>query len=293
MSTNTSYRLSKNSQRMVVDFVRARYLSFNISTIREKYQKIDQALQLESPTRRAAIDDSFSDTELPLVAEPVNSAVSFLTKLYLDKPEVFEATTTKKELLPIVSQLQAINQENSKASHWQREFPLYFRDSVKYNFGALEVVWEAETTQEVNTDITSGASGVALTSVLREGNKISRKDPYNCFYDTTVPINLVHISGEFSGYFEPVTMIEMAQRFEKLQVTGSTQTNNPIMNKDKLFKVASTSTMTQFFKPNIRPEAMASRGTNTTIGNFFGTTAGKGSTQCGITTSNRARLICV
>ena len=55
MSTNTSYNLTPNSQKLLVDFVRARYLSFGIQTVRNRFQKIDQALQLENADRKSVV----------------------------------------------------------------------------------------------------------------------------------------------------------------------------------------------------------------------------------------------
>jgi hypothetical protein len=284
MATNTSYSLTPNSQKIVKDFVRARYLSYGISTVRDRFERIDQALQLENKERREIMKDSFSDTEISLCAEPVNTATSFLTGIYLNKPEVFEAVTKNKELLSAAAQIQAINQENSKATGWERELPLYFRDCVKYNFGAVECKWSAEQTQVIGTDSTGSGSGAAIETVLREGNEMTRRDPYNTFYDTTVPINLVHKKGEFSGYVEEITMIDLATRVENLKVTGESQGANPVMNLNSIFNLNRTGVANQHFTPTIRPEVQADRQNVNTIGSFF--SAG----SVGNTTSNNKNL---
>lgn len=270
MSTNTAYSLTPNSQKVVTDFIRARYLSYGIQVSRNKFEKIDQALQLENKARREIMKDSFSDTEISICAEPVNSAVSFLTGIYLKDPEIFKVVTKKKELLGAATQFNTINLENSVATGWQREMPLYFRDCVKYNFGALEVTWASEQTQVIGTDSTGSGNGAAIETVLREGNELTRRDPYNTFYDTTVPINQVHKRGEFSGYIERITMIDLATRIENLKVTGEAQTNNPVMNLSTIFNQNASGVTNQYFTPTIRPEVQAAKKDANSLSSFFG-----------------------
>ena len=270
MSTNTAYKLTPNSQQLIKDFIKARYLAFGIENLRARYEKIDQALQLENAERRAKLQDFYSDTEIAIASEPVNTATSFLNGIYLGKPEVFETVTKNAALQGAATQIQALNQENAKATGWEREFPLFFRDCVKYNFGAIECWWEAEQTQVIGTNPEGAGAAAAIEAVLREGNRISRRDPYNTFYDTTVPINQVHAYGEFSGYNDRITMIELARRVEKLQVTGESQADNPIMNQRDIFSKNPNTTSNQFFTPTIRPEVQADKSSGNAMASFFG-----------------------
>ncbi len=270
MSTNTSYKLTPNSQKLLVDFVRARYLSFGMQTARSRFEKIDQAVQLENAERRAIVKDYYSDTEISLVSEPVNTATSFLTGIYLQKPEVFEVVTKKKELQSAALQLQAINQENAKATGWERQIPLFFRDCTKYNFGAIEVTWHAEQSQVIGTNPIGAGAAASIDTVLREGNKITRRDPYNTFYDTSVPINEVHIRGEFAGYIERISMIDLAIRVKAMQVTGDNQGDNPVMNLESIFGQSLNGITNEYFEPNIRPEVQASKEGGNSLSGFFG-----------------------
>lgn len=271
MSTNTAYTLTPNSQKLIVDFIKMRYLGFNMQVVRERFKKIDQAIQLESKSRREVLEDYYSDTEIAVAAEPVVTAASFLTGLYLKTPEVFQVVTKKKEFTSAANQINTLNQENAKATGWERDFPLFFKDCVKYNFGAIEIEWEAEQTQVVGASTGEGAGSAAvLETTLREGNNITRRDPYNTFYDTSLPINLVHAKGEYSGFVERITMIELARRVEALQVTGGS-TSNPVMNKEKLFNQALQGITNQYYEPVIRPEVNTNKqGAANTMSGFFG-----------------------
>jgi hypothetical protein len=272
MSTNTAYQLSVATQKILVDYNSSRYLSFDIHSVRQRYEKIDKAIQLESTTRRDKIKDYYDDTEISLVEPPVTSITSFLTDLYLSTPTIFQAVSKKKEGKEAVQMMNAIIEENVNASGTTREMARFFRDCVKYDVGGIVVEWEAEQVSTVTTQVDAAASksAAAVNVNRREGNKMSHLDMYNTWYDTIVDASQVHRNGEFIGSVKRVSMVELARMVENFKLSGSngTANNSPVMNEDKMWGLSSNNS-NQHYIPTVKPSLEHSKQSNG-FSDFFG-----------------------
>ncbi len=266
MTTNVALKLPKKVQKNLIAFANMRYASFGISTYRERFEKIDKAIQLESDNRREKIPDYFDDVEQPLVAGPTSTVANFLIDTFVNNQHLFEVVAPDPTNAEGADQMNAINEENSKRSNWTREFLLFFRNMPKYNYGAMELLWEIEPILSLTTDAVNGSNtGAAVEASTRQGNVFHSWDPYNTFYDTSVDVNQVHAKGEFAGTVERVSMIELQSRIDKLKLAG-----RHLMNIDKIWSVGS-SAPTHYYTPAVRTEVSASKQDNGWLG-FFGET---------------------
>lgn len=267
MTTNVAFKLSKPAQRNIIAFLQMRYASFGITTNRDRFEKIDRAIQLESVKRREKIEDYYDDIELGIVSGPIQTISNFLIDTFINSPNMFEVVTPKNENADAAKQMNAVNEENSKTSDWTREFILYYRDLPKYNYAIMECIWEIEPMLTITTDVLSGSpdSGAAIKEVARSGNVFKRWDVYNSFYDTSVDIALVHRKGEFAGTIERISMIELNSRIEKLKLAG-----RHVMNLTDIWNKGSSNT-NHYYYSNIKPDLEVNKRDNGWLG-FFGQT---------------------
>ena len=95
------------------------------------------------------------------------------------------------------------------------------RDGLKYDLGAVEVCWETKKTFTVVTAQEADISRGAAQETLYSGNYIRRLDPYNIILDVRVPPEYNHSMGEFAGYTEIISRIELKKRMADLPVLGT------------------------------------------------------------------------
>lgn len=248
-------QLSVESQKAVLTYMQSCIQRFDFATRRQIYQRIDQAIQLESATRRNLGKnrdqrlDYYDDTEVSVVTQAVDTVKGFLVDLFLAKPYIFEAVAPNKDDQQIAQQVDAVNERDSKDYSWARNFAILFGDLAKYNKCATEVEWDTQLSLELQRD-NRGASTRIVAEVPRSGNRIKRCDIYNVFHDELVDAAEVHRYGEFVGYTEKITMVELVRRIKVMKAQ-----NKVVMNDMNCFKSVAGETSDEFFKPSIVTEA--------------------------------------
>lgn len=245
----TSFMLSVNSQKRVIQYLQARYSDFPIEQTRERLEKIDKALQLESDKRNKARDDYYSDTEIPTVRGPISKLSNFLIDTFVGT-RIFEAVSSDPQQAPAVRQFNTVMEENAAATNWVRNLVMYFRDIGKYPYAAISCDWEREEVMSILSDSAnteSNSSGAAIKTVGRAGNTIKRKDLYNCFYDTSVDLNEVHSKGEFSAEIKRMSQIGLYRLISNLKIGGNT-----VLNQHLIWGKASTSP-NHYYRPSVLP----------------------------------------
>lgn len=248
MATRNSFKLNKKAQANIIAYVRSRFQLSNIQSFRQRLERIDKAIQLESELRRKDRTDYFQDTEIAVLNRPIGKIRNFLIDTFISSPYVFEAFSREPQFAQAVREMNAINEENAAASDWVRELILYFTDLAKYPKAAMECYWEAEEAFSIATDSADGdqRTGAALKVVNREGNVLKRWDMYNTFHDATVPINKVHSKGEYAGHIERVSMVDLHQYLKNLKILGP-----HVMNEDDVWDCGSSEE--QYYVPNVAP----------------------------------------
>lgn len=162
------------------------------------------------------------DMAVPIVMPQIESAVAYQTGVFLTSYPIFGVVSTPQNQ-SLALQFETALGDQSIRYGWARELMKIFRDGFKYNFGAAVVEWKKTPLKSIVTDTTISAAGLAaLKDYSYSGNCIKRVDPYNCFMDMTVaPANL-HTDGEYFGYNEIISRIQLKRLFSVLDSQKTT-----------------------------------------------------------------------
>ena len=185
---------------------------------------------------------------MPVVKPPVRKIGNFLIDIFASSPSLFEAVSSDPANQPAVKQMNAIIEENSKTSKWPREMVLFLKDLPKYNYGGIECEWRETAVNTIgnSADVVTAASTVQVAT--RAGNVLQRLDPYNTFYDTTIPVSRVSDEGDFIGYISQYSTTRLYKYIADRKITlGVTK----FMNEDKLFSSSLSNGTSKYQRPKI------------------------------------------
>lgn len=191
---------------------------------------------------------------VPVVMPQVESALAYLTGVFLTGYPIF-GVVAPPENADAMGQMETLIGENSIRAGWPLELMKTLRKGLKYNLGAVEVAWKQLKIFNITTpelaDITTGA----LLENYYQGNFITDLDPYNLILDTRVEPSKNHLEGEYAGYTEMISRIEIKKRMENLDPVNS-------MNYKEALETGapsisdSTSPTAAFYIPTINPDAL-------------------------------------
>ena len=158
----------------------------------------------------------FQNVTVPVVMPQVEAAVTYQASVFLTGTPIF-GFVAPPDQEDTALQYQAIVEENSIRGGWTQQFQIFFRDLFKYNLGALEVTWDREVTEAVETDLgfTGGQEGKPK-QVIWEGNCIKRWDLYNTFFDTRYKPTDIYKDGEFVGNTRLMSRIHLKKFINEL-----------------------------------------------------------------------------
>jgi len=226
MATNTPIRLSDKSQKAVVAFNRSCCsLVNNQWNLREQLRAADLAymreLDITVANQRAKIANSYGDADryqnvtVPVILPAVEAAVTYQTSVFLSGDPIFDVVSSPK-YIDEAKQLAAVIANQSVRGGWKRHLQMFFRDGFKYNLSAIETSWCREVTAAIETDVAFSGKEGKPKEIIWEGNALKHLSLYNCFFDTRVAPTEMHSKGEFFGYHEMVSRIELKQRIAAL-----------------------------------------------------------------------------
>jgi hypothetical protein len=265
MPAATPMLLSKNSQEGLVKYMELASLSLLSSTqLRDSLKYADFAYMRENDLTvaqwKARISNKIGDKQkiqnviVPIVMPQVESSVETLAKIFCSKFPIFEFGSTPDKQ-NVALQYNTIMQENQLRGGWVRHLNMFFRDGLKYNIHALEVDWCEQKIWTVETDPNfQGGSVGKAKDILWAGNRITRMDMYNTFFDSRVAPAEVHQKGEFAGYVELMSRMEL-KRFVNSLPTKFVDNINPAFNSGIGGSGDGASTYS-FYLPSLNPEAL-------------------------------------
>ena len=190
------------------------------------------------------------DITVPIVMPQIESAVAYQAGVYLTSYPIF-GVVSYPENQSIALQFETALGDQSIKYGWARELTKVFRDGFKYNFGAAVVQWKRTPLQSVVTDTNISTAGLAA---LREysygGNYIKRIDPYNCFLDMTVSPADLHTDGEYFGWNEVISRVQLKRLFSLLDPLKTTSAKEAF---ESTFagSTRDASTATSYHRPEI------------------------------------------
>ena len=271
MAANTPItNLSPKAQESIVQFykscasitsaswnMRDQMLALDKLYMREMDRTLEQA-----QARSANISGDptkFQNITVPLVLQAVESAVTYQTSVFLTGVPLFGVSSTADNA-DAALQMESLIDEQAIRGGWARELQLLFRDGFKYNFGAAEVVWERKKIFSPETALEFSASQAKPVETYWEGNTLKRLDPYNIIFDARYKPTEISSRGEFAGYTELVSHVELRLYMQELAYR---------MNSKQAYESNSGGTGTSFpysyFLPQLNPTAILDQSTFTSI----------------------------
>ena len=231
--------------------------------MRSRMQQIDRIYQREldytEGTRRAKIANAAGDASkmqnviLPVVMPQVESLLTDLSEIFLTSYPLFPVFS-KPQMQDMALQMETVIGEQGVQFGWAAELLQVLRDGLKYNIMCAEVDWQDKKVYAVGNDATISVKHGVATETLFSGNAIKRRDPYNLILDTRVPPFEMHTRGEFAGYTEMVSRIDLKQRISEMDPTKT-------MNAKAAFEsgageYTTQSTSNAYFVPQVNPYAL-------------------------------------
>ena len=192
------------------------------------------------------------DITVPIIMPQVESAVAYMAGVYLTSYPIF-GVIAYPENQKLALQFETVLGEQSLRYGWARELIKVFRDGMKYNFGMAAVTWRKTPLKTVVTDTTISSVGMAaLREMSYGGNKITHISPYNCFMDMSVPPASIHTDGEYVGWNEIMSRVQLKRLLSLLDPAKTTSAKEAFESSFSGSSGAASSA-TRYNAPTINP----------------------------------------
>lgn len=224
----TPILLGKKSQEAVIQYYKecATYCSQSWN-LRSQMREIDLVYQREkdwtAENQRAKLANRYGDADkvqnitLPVVLPQVEAAVVYQSSVFLTGTPIFEAVSSP-DVIDEALQLNAVLEQQQQQGSWPRHIMMAFRDGFKYNLFALECCWEKKMVAAFESDATfAGGKQAKPKELVYEGNAIRWHSLYNTFFDTRCLPTEIYCKGEFAGYTEFISRIQLKQEIAEMQ----------------------------------------------------------------------------
>ncbi len=180
-------------------------------------RELDRTMQDAKAKLANATGDptKYQNIIVPLVLSSVEAAVTYQTSVFLTGVPLFGVSSTAANA-DAALQMESIIDEQSIRGGWARELQLLFRDGFKYNFGAVEVDWTRKKIFSPETELEFSSNQAKPVETYWEGNTLKRLDPYNIIFDARYKPTELSARGEFVGYTELISHVELRQYMYEL-----------------------------------------------------------------------------
>ena len=266
MTQSTPFVLNKTSQESFIQYYRESLLTVNTikSNQRSRFESIDRAYMRENDktdhqhmaklANKEGEADALQDITVPVVMPQVETAVEYQASVFLTGVPIF-GVVANPAFQDAAIQMETVLDSNAIRGGWTREFLMFFRDGFKYNFAPIEVSWDRETVVSIITDVEFSTKEGKPTDNIWAGNKVKRLDPYNTFVDPRVPPSEVYKRGEFAGYTEFLSRIELKQLIADMNGTITMNITKAFESTSQAIPGTSTGeTAENFYVPQINPD---------------------------------------
>lgn len=266
---NTPMLLSKKSQEALLQYHHQCYdLQARNWNLRDQMRRIDLSYIRENDftqeNAKAKLANRYGDSTkyqnitVPVVMPMVEAAVTYQASVFLTGHPIFGVVSNPSNM-DAAMQMETVIEEQSVRGGWVRELMLFFRDGFKYNLAAVEVVWDRVVTAALETDLSFSTTQARPKEVIWEGNCIKRRDPYNIIFDTRVSPSEIYWKGEFAGYTEVMSRIQLKSFIASLP---DKMVDNIVPAFESGLGFTGMSTWAAdggFFVPQINPDAILDR----------------------------------
>lgn len=254
------------AQDAVVRFLTAAQSLYSSSyNIRNQLLERDRAYYREqdqtNTQQQAANANSNGDASriqnitIPVVMPQVESALSYLSETFLTGYPIFGcvAPPAQSEALGMMETLIG---ENSTRAAWPQELMKVMRDGLKYDLGAVEVVWEERKIFNISTPELKALGQGKVKESLYAGTFMKHLSPYNLILDVRVSPDKNHLEGEYAGYSEMLSRIETKRRMADLNPIGTMNFTAAWESGTPSGESIQNSPTGSFYIPSINPSAL-------------------------------------
>lgn len=267
-TANEPLRLSRYSQEKLVTYIKGASDSLTgMGAMRATFLEKDRIYQRELDWTAAHLRARAANLQgnsltmqnvvVPVVMPQVESTHGYLVDTFLSSYPVFPVNSTP-QYQDVAKQIDSIMGESANRFQYVRHLSMAFRDGLKYNIQAVEVEWKNLKVYSVGNDARSSVVFGVPTETEFSGNMIKRLDPYNLIFDMRVPVSEVHEKGDYVGYTELLTRIQLKNLFLELDATLT-------MNADEAFTSATAGAANaggdadsgqSYYVPQVNPSAL-------------------------------------
>lgn len=232
--TGKVLKLSMEAQSNVIQFVRG-ILTMNKRDqgFRNKMDAIDIAYarykaSADDPLMVDGVDNRgqvgcgnvFDDDDItpPIVVSQVDSYVAYLADVFLSGSPIFPVVSNPRNK-KYAEQLETLLDDHALLGGYARQLLLFIRDSIKYNYAAVELDWTSIDQFSVAGDFISG-TGKKVTKAAQSFTRIKRLNPRNILRDMTVDPGDISEQGDYAGYVELLSKMKLKTLLNKLNKEG-------------------------------------------------------------------------
>jgi hypothetical protein len=193
---------------------------------------------------------------IPVVMPQVEATHGYLVDTFLSGHPVFPVVSGP-DYEPVAQQMDAIMGEAATRFQYVRHLGMALRDGLKYNLMAVEVEWKNLKVYTVSSDMTKNVVFGVPVEDEYSGNIIKRIDPYNLIVDQRVALSTVHEKGDFVGYTEMMTYIQLKNYFLELDSTLTMNADEAFSSPSPVASTAASGDATQpYYVPQVNPNAL-------------------------------------
>lgn len=162
--------------------------------------------------RKAAIKGStkpeFVDITVPYTYASVQTIVTYLLHTFCGRRPMWQVGSNRNDKVRLSQNLETILQYNADQERAVRKLYQFFHDGEMYGIQVMRLLWTVKQQRVTRTKtVTPGVPGLfnvpqrpeQVQEVVTkfEGNDIWNIDPFDFFPDPRVPMDQVHLKGEF------------------------------------------------------------------------------------------------
>jgi len=278
ITSDTPIKLGLKAQAGILQYLKtARQAQTTIYNLREHFRNIDLAYQREQDLTeeqwRAKIANKYGDATkyqnvtVPMVMPQVESAVTYQASVFLTGIPLFGVVAPPDNIDPAI-QMETVIDDQAIRGGWVNQFMMAFRDAFKYNAYFMEVDWVQDATASLETDIKYSTKEGKPNQIIWEGNRVRRLDPYNTIYDLRVPLHRMHEIGEYIGYTEIMSRMQLKAFFAALPGKIIANVVDAFESGIGTTTLSSNSYTAPFYIPMINPDINTNRNTAFGSGEF-------------------------
>jgi len=228
----STIKIKKESQASLLSFARrvTEYHVQNSTELHEKMDIIDRAYSRYSGDSDAIITDGGVDVRAsdvscdifntgdkitpPVVVAQVDAYVAYLADIFCSGSPLFPVVSSPSTRV-WAEQLETLLDDHAMLGGYARQFLLFLRDGIKYNYSAVEIDWDSITQFSTLSDFVGG-TGKKLDNRDKYFNRIKRINPRNIIRDPSVLPGDVAEHGDYVGYVERLSMTQMKRYLIKM-----------------------------------------------------------------------------